>query len=115
MDPELFAYHTQSGMAALAYSSQAGGLFQKLAAGNDAVGRAYPLGPNRKRLARVQSLCAESGLTITQIVLGYLMAQPFVTVPIVGCRTEAQLRDSLTAADVCLTAQQVEFLLGERS
>ncbi|MEZ4613580.1 MAG: hypothetical protein R2838_25625 [Caldilineaceae bacterium] len=29
-------------------------------------------------------------------MLGYLMAQPFVTVPIVGCRTEAQLRDSLT-------------------
>jgi aryl-alcohol dehydrogenase-like predicted oxidoreductase len=110
MNPELYAYHMQSGMAALAYSSQAGGLFHKLVAGNDAVGRAYPLGPNRERLKRVQSLCAQTGLTITQVVLGFLMAQPFVTVPIVGCRTEAQLRDSLTAADVTLTPEQVDSL-----
>lgn len=110
MNPELFAYHAQSGMAAMAYSSQAGGLFHKLAAGNDAVGRAYPIGPNRERLTRVQSFCAQTGLTITQVVLGFLMAQPFVTVPIVGCRTEAQLRDSLTAAEVHLTPAQVAFL-----
>jgi aryl-alcohol dehydrogenase-like predicted oxidoreductase len=110
MNPELYAYHMQSGMAALAYSSQAGGLFHKLVAGNDAVGRTYPLGPNRERLKRVQSLCAQTGLTITQVVLGFLMAQPFVTVPIVGCRTEAQLRDSLTAADVTLTPEQVDSL-----
>ena len=58
-------------------------------------------------------MSADTGLSITQIVLGYLMAQPFVTVPIVGCRTEAQLRDSLTAADVRLTPEQRAFLGGD--
>ena len=110
MDDELFAYHQASGMAAVAYSSQAGGLFQKLAQGNDAVGSAYPIDANRDRLARIQQVAAETGLSITQIALGYLHAQPFVTVPIVGCRTEEQLRDTLTAGDVMLTPAQVTVL-----
>ena len=112
MDRELFAYHEESGMAAVAYSSQAGGIFQKLSGDSQRIGSAYPLGPNRARLARISAVSADTGLSITQIVLGYLMAQPFVTVPIVGCRTEAQLRDSLTAADVRLTPEQCAFLGG---
>lgn len=51
MDRELFAYHEESGMAAVAYSSQAGGLFQKLSGDSQRIGSAYPLGPNRARLA----------------------------------------------------------------
>lgn len=110
MDDALFAYHIQSGMAAVAYSSQAGGLFQKLADGNESGGSAYPPAPNRERLARIRKLSAATGLSISRIVLGFLLSQPFVTVPIVGCRTEAQLRDSLTAADVRLTPAQTAFL-----
>lgn len=110
MDDELYALHRESGMAAVAYSSQAGGLFQKLSGGNQAVGKTYPLAANQERLERINALAAESGLTTTQIVLGYLQSQPFVTVPIVGCRTVEQLQDSLTAADVTLTPPQVQTL-----
>lgn len=111
MDDNLHAFHEQSGMAALAYSSQAGGLFQKLGAGNREVGKAYPVAANQARLERINSVAAASGLTVTQIVLGYLQSQPFVTVPIVGCRTTAQLRDSLSAADVTLTPAQRQTLI----
>ncbi len=111
MDDALFDYHKATGLAVMAYSSQAGGLFQKLANGNTAIGGAYPLEPNRQRLAKIQQLAQETGLSITQVVLGYLQSQPFVTTPIVGCRTMAQLQDSLTAAETVLSAAQIEYLL----
>ena len=95
MDDELYAYHQASGLAAIPYSSQAGGLFQKLAQGNLQVGEAYPVAPNQARLVRLQEIALESGLSITQVVLGYLRAQPFVTIPIVGSRTPEQLADTL--------------------
>ncbi len=107
MDDELYAYHQSSGLAAIPYSSQAGGLFQKLAQDNLQVGEAYPVAPNQARLVRFQEIALESGLSITQVVLGFLRAQPFVTIPIVGSRTPEQLADTLTAADVRLNADQV--------
>jgi len=52
---------------------------------------------------------------VTQIVLGYLRSQPFPTIPIVGCRTVEQLRDSLNAAQVKLDPDQVSYLEGRAS
>ncbi len=66
-----------------------------------------------RRLARVQALSAQTGLTITQIVLGYLLSQPFPTVPVFSARNEEQLQDTLTAADVRLSAEQLAFLTGK--
>jgi aryl-alcohol dehydrogenase-like predicted oxidoreductase len=34
---------------------------------------------------------------MSQVVLAYLWSHPFVTVPIVGCRTIEQLEDTVTA------------------
>jgi aryl-alcohol dehydrogenase-like predicted oxidoreductase len=113
MDDELFDYHQTSGLAAMAYSSQAGGLFQKLARGDAAIGGAYPLESNQRRLKRIERLGQETGLSITQIVLAYLQSQPFVTVPVVGCRTLGQLNDSLGAADTVLSEDQIELLVAE--
>jgi len=97
------------------FSSQAGGLFQKLASGGQArvkqgLRLRYPLGRNLKRFERIQSVVTETGLTISQVVLGYLLSQPFVTVPIVGCKTQAHLRDTMDAAAVTLTCEQVAYL-----
>ena len=111
MDDTLKAFHTQSQMAAIPYSSQAGGLFQKLAQGKlKDPAPMYPARENAQRLERAQHLAAELKLTLTQITLGYLLAQPFACIPIVGCHTHDQLRDSLSAADVTLTPEQVQYL-----
>jgi aryl-alcohol dehydrogenase-like predicted oxidoreductase len=110
MDDDLYTLHQASGLAAIPYSSQAGGLFQKLAQGNLQVGDAYQVAPNQARLARLEEIARSSGLSITQVVLGYLRAQPFVTIPIVGSRTPGQLADTLRAADVRLSADQVALV-----
>jgi aryl-alcohol dehydrogenase-like predicted oxidoreductase len=116
MQDELKRYHAQTGLAAIPYSSQAGGLFNKMAVGakvaNPGINRMYQTPENTNRFERIQRLAHDAGLSITQVVLGYLLAQPFVTVPIVGCRTLDQLNDSLRAADAVLPAEQVRYLEG---
>jgi aryl-alcohol dehydrogenase-like predicted oxidoreductase len=111
MDDTLKAFHMQSHMAAIPYSSQAGGLFQKMAQGKrKEFAPMYPALENAQRLEHAQHLAKELKLTLTQVTLGYLLSQPFACIPIVGCHTHDQLRDSLSAADVTLTPEQVRFL-----
>jgi aryl-alcohol dehydrogenase-like predicted oxidoreductase len=117
MDAPSYHFHKLSGLAAIPYSAQAGGLFNKMAAGslaqmNEGVRSMYPAAVNEARFRRIQKLAKETGLSITQISLGYLLSQPFVTIPIVGCHTQAQLKDSLTAAGVYLSPEQLKFLEG---
>lgn len=115
MEDSLHSLHRQTQLAAIPYASQANGYFQRLATGAlDAMPagsrRLYDTPANRARYARIQQLAADSGLTVTAIVLGYLRSQPFATIPIIGCRTLAQLEDSCRAADVVLSAEQIAFL-----
>jgi aryl-alcohol dehydrogenase-like predicted oxidoreductase len=111
MDAESFEYHKSSGLAAIPYSSQAGGLFNKMARGSGTSGGGmYPIVENEARFKHIQKLSDETGLSITQIVLGYMLSQPFAVIPIVGCHTLTQLKDSLSAAEVCLLPSQVAFL-----
>ena len=111
MDPEMWGYHQESDLAAIPYTSQAGGYFSKLAE-NRATNPASPYNTpqNHTRLERIRQLATQTGLSITQIVLGYLRSQPFPTVPIVGPKSIEQMQDCLTAADVQLSPEQIAFL-----
>jgi aryl-alcohol dehydrogenase-like predicted oxidoreductase len=116
MDAHLRQVHLDTGLAAIPYSSQANGFYQKLARGtlhraNRGALRTYDRPQNRARFARIQALYAQTGLSITQVVLGYLLSQPFPTIPIVGCKTIEHLEDSMCAGDVRLTPQQIRYLV----
>ncbi|MBX3053085.1 MAG: aldo/keto reductase [Caldilineaceae bacterium] len=115
MDDETYAYHKQSSLAAIPYSSQANGYFQKEAEKREVrpnQQKMYGNRENRARGARLKKLAGETGYSISQLVLGWLTNQPFPTIPIVGCRTVAQVEDSMTAGDVELTEAQVAWLAG---
>jgi aryl-alcohol dehydrogenase-like predicted oxidoreductase len=58
----------------------------------------------------LDALAKEKGATIPQLALAWLLAQPGVTSVIVGANKMAQLEDNLKAADVQLTAAEVERL-----
>ncbi len=116
MDSKLFAYHQATGLAAMPYSAQANGLFQRILNGtldqmNPALCRLYPLEANLERLRQIQRIRQTTNWTITQIVLSYLISQPFLTVPIVGCHTLKQLEDSLSAVAVNSTAPLLELFV----
>jgi aryl-alcohol dehydrogenase-like predicted oxidoreductase len=117
MDADLLNLHRASNLPAIPYSAQANGFFTRFAAHaldkmNPAQRTLYETPENLRRAARAQQLAAETGLTVTAVVLGYLRSQPFLTIPIVGCHTLAQLADSCRVAATALTAEQLAFLEG---
>jgi aryl-alcohol dehydrogenase-like predicted oxidoreductase len=119
MDETTKAWHAETQTAVIPYSSQANGLFQKLARnGGDldalpgGLKANYGLTENLRRLERVQRLSKETGLSLTQVTLAYLQAHPFPVSAIVGPGSPSQLVDTLSAADTQLTAAQAEYLDG---
>ena len=115
MDARLFAFHRETGMVCVPFSSQANGFFQKLEAGNAGrMGKSeqsmYQTEENQARFERLQEVKRRTGLSTTQIVLGYLLSQPFAVFPVIGPKSLAQLADSLTSADVHLSEADVCYL-----
>jgi aryl-alcohol dehydrogenase-like predicted oxidoreductase len=117
MDDEGLAFHRETGMAAIPYSSQAKGYFSKLEAASveqlpDSVREVYHSTENVKRFERARQLARKYKVAMNDIALGYLIAQPFTTIPIVGCRNLEQLQSSVKALDLTLTPDDVAYLEG---
>ncbi|HEX7057742.1 MAG TPA: aldo/keto reductase [Bacilli bacterium] len=115
MDADMKNYHAETGLAAIPYTSQAEGLFTKWESGlytfdDSRIKPYFRSAENVRRFYRARELAAELSLTVSQVVLAYLVSQPFTTIPIIGCRTPEMLIDSLAAADVVLTPEQLAFL-----
>ena len=133
MDNAMHALHVETQLAAVPYSSQANGLFSKLQQSfavrvqrnpkrlliqvarqvrNLVYARRalYPRKPNLQQLKVIQGIAQAHNLSVSQVVLGYLLAQPFPAFPIVGCQNLNQLEDSLRAADVMLSDDDVMHL-----
>jgi aryl-alcohol dehydrogenase-like predicted oxidoreductase len=60
----------------------------------------------------VGEVATQSGVTSAQVALAWVGAQPAVTSVILGARTVEQLNDNLAAADLDLTAEQLDRLSG---
>ena len=115
MDAESAAYHAESGLTAIAYESQAHGFFQKYAAGGMALMSTsmkdlYGSAENIRRYERAAALSAELGVSLTAVVLGYILNQPFSSIGIIGGHTREQIADSMAAADIKLTPGQIHYL-----
>ena len=68
-------------------------------------------GPKTNAMAReVISVAEETGGTPAQVAIAWVRAQPWHLVPIVGARSETQLRENLRALEVELSPEQIERL-----
>ena len=117
VDETRWEFHARTGMAMIPFQSQAFGLFNRMQNGtleqmNAGFRGFYVADDSQKRFERMQTVMAETGLSITQVVLGYLLGQPFVTVPIIGSQSPEQALDSMMAADVRLTKEQIDLIDG---
>lgn len=115
MDDQTRDYHEQRQMAAIPYSSQANGFFsgryaKNIEPANKTVLRNYYSEVNFERLARVEKLAMERGLTQAQIALAYLLSQPYPVFPVIGARTLAQLSESVAAGDADLKHEDLAYL-----
>lgn len=58
----------------------------------------------------LERIAKEKGATVAQVALAWLLAQPGVTSTIIGANKMSQLEDNLKAADLQLTAAEIEVL-----
>jgi aryl-alcohol dehydrogenase-like predicted oxidoreductase len=69
------------------------------------------VGPRANGIAReVVAVAGEIGVTPAQVAIAWVRARPWHIVPIVGARSEAQLRENLGALDVELSPDQLRRL-----
>jgi aryl-alcohol dehydrogenase-like predicted oxidoreductase len=112
MDEATLALHRRTGLPAVPYSAQAKGYFSKLAAGtlDEAVALAYDSPRNRRVAALLDGAARASGATVTQVMLAVLMRSPFPVVPVIGCRTSAQVASSFESLTLDLDPDTVRRL-----
>ncbi len=114
MDADLLRLHRQTGLAAISYSAQAKGYFEKRAAGrlDQPTARAYDSEANRAMAARLGDIAAAHAATPTQVMLRAMTLAPFPAIPVIGCRDARQLGQSVAALAVPLDPADAADLLG---
>lgn len=115
LDDDLYAYHVESDMAIIPYSSQAKGYYTKWAALGlenlpDDLRAQYDNAVTRKRYDIAQEIMQRTGYTINQIALAFLIQQPVTTIPVVGCKNLDHLTASMSALDVTLSDEDFSRL-----
>jgi aryl-alcohol dehydrogenase-like predicted oxidoreductase len=90
---------------------EGGALTGKYLVDDDAAKRYSGAGERVNSLAReVLAVADELGATPAQVATAWVRHQPWRVVPIVGARTEAQLRENLAVLDIRLEEEHVERL-----
>lgn len=115
MDKAGHEFYKETGLTVFAFTSQAKGFFQKLHVGGikslkDAVKDTYFSEANRGRMERAVEVSEELNISISSVVLGYLISQPFPVVPIIGSNSLEQVEDALKVLGVSLSPDQVYYL-----
>jgi 1-deoxyxylulose-5-phosphate synthase len=65
---------------------------------------------NRDRFQRVRHLQQKYGYSVGQIVIGYLINQPFPVFALIGPKTLADLNESISCADTKLSREDIDYL-----
>jgi aryl-alcohol dehydrogenase-like predicted oxidoreductase len=122
IDAEFVHWHSAHNFGAFPYLTQANGYFRRLEQNSldqvptDArVRTIFDHPENRKRFQRIQVLQKKTGFSVNQIVLGYLLNQPFPVFPLIGPKNITDLEDSLRCADVSLSPEDLAYLEGAGS
>jgi aryl-alcohol dehydrogenase-like predicted oxidoreductase len=110
-------WHVEHGLSAFAYLGQASGYFRRLEQNtleklppDVRVRLLFDHQENRDRFQRLRHLQEKYGLSVGEIVLGYLLNQSFPVVALIGPKTLADLKDSLSCADAKLSKEDIDYL-----
>lgn len=103
----------QSGVALLPWASQARGFFSDTDPGllDPNMRRCWDTERNRQRRRRAEATATATGTRTINIALAFVLAQPASMFPVIGPRTETELRVALKALDVELSPDVVRWLV----
>jgi aryl-alcohol dehydrogenase-like predicted oxidoreductase len=113
MEQETWAWHKSSGVNVTEYNSTAHGWFSKLYKGQtppDKVRSLYENQTNDELFKIIRNALKKYSLTVTDISLGYLMSQPFTSVPVTSFSSEDQFEEGMHACGVKLPREFVDEL-----
>ena len=71
---------------------------------------AYGSNDNRERLARCERLAAQKGVSVAQIVIAWMLADPMTVLPVVSASRPERILENAAAADLDLTAAELSYL-----
>jgi aryl-alcohol dehydrogenase-like predicted oxidoreductase len=113
MDRETYAWHEKSGASVTAYHSTAHGWFTKQYKGQiiaDKLRELYENDTNTAILKIISRSVQEFSLSATDISLGYIMSQPFSSVPITSFSNDSQFEEGMRACEAKLPQTLVDEL-----
>ena len=116
MNDDLFELHTETGIAAIPFSSTAQAYITRYLAGeefSEAYRKYYGSDRNNEIAKRAAVLAKEKGLTVAQIALIYFYSQSFASIPITAFENDEQMLEAVAATEVVLTDDEYKFLMGE--
>lgn len=114
------AWLTEQQMPVFAYSSMSCGFISGAFHSDDRTGAEAFLSPagkkgyladeNFERLARAEQLAQQLGVTVAQVAMSWLFNQPLKVIPLQGGENAEMYRQTLAAAEISLTSEQVRWL-----
>ncbi|MFC4776164.1 aldo/keto reductase [Paenibacillus sp. GCM10023252] len=113
-DEETLAWHEQTKLPLLSWSSQARGFFTgrftpEVRDNADLV-RVFYSDDNWERLRRAEQLAEQKNVTAIQIALAYVLNQPFPTCALIGAQNSAELQSCDEGAQIRLTREELDWL-----
>ncbi len=115
MDAETYAYHTETGLAAMAYMSLSKAYFSRKQAGEalpENLERLYGQGESPRIYQELCRLSEEYGVSIASLCLAALMHNPFAATPIASFETMEQLRQGLESCALPVPVEELKKLHG---
>ena len=111
MDAEMYAFHVETGMPCVSFSSQAKGFFIKYHEGGadsmpDKAKRRFMTPDNMAIYDKLVKLSAETGYSVGALSLAYLTCNKFDIYPIVGVSSMKQVMALAEAGDAVITLDQ---------
>ncbi len=115
MDNEMRQFHHETKLAAIPYSSQAGGFFSMLNSDDNSTRQAalksnYASPTNLTLFATIKELAQKYKVPVSHIVLAYLTLQPTTVIPVFSSDTIEQLNETILSTDIELTHDEIELL-----
>jgi aryl-alcohol dehydrogenase-like predicted oxidoreductase len=107
-DDAALAWYTRTQLPVFAWSSVAAGFFA--GASSDEIARVYVSDANLERRRRAGELAAERGATPSQVALAWVLHRPFPVHAIIGPHSVGELRESVGALELELSADELAWL-----
>lgn len=92
-----------SGLTLVAYSPLLSGAYTRA---DKPLGPEFDHAGTERRLSALRAVAAETGATVNQVVLAWMIGAERPVIPLVGASSVAQLEESLGAVDLELSADQ---------